>query len=87
MVMGQNSLFTKQVSDKFGHWCGINIHPHETQPRLHNPLGLSQGLKSSSTGHQIGAKTASIAMRLQDIMVQSPPCRKWYVFYVQKYVR
>jgi hypothetical protein len=36
--------------------------PPKTQPRLHNPLGLYQGLKSSSTGPQLGAKTAAIAI-------------------------
>ena len=39
--------------------------PPETQPRLHNNLGLSQRLKTGLTGPQIGAKTAAIAMPLQ----------------------
>ena len=39
--------------------------PPETRPRLHNPLGLSQGLKSSSTCPQIGVTAAAIAMPLQ----------------------
>jgi hypothetical protein len=39
--------------------------PPETRPRLHNTLGLSQGLESSTAGPQIGVKTAAIAMQLQ----------------------
>ena len=58
-------------------------YPHpENWPRLHNPLGLSWGLKSSSTGPQLGAKTPETAMTKLTQMVQSPPHTFWYVFYV-----
>ena len=56
----------------------------ETRPRLHNPLGLSQGLKSSSTGPQLGGKTVPIALPFRakrGVMVQTPTRRSWYVSY------
>ena len=58
--------------------------PPESRPTLHNPLGLSQGLKSSSTSPQNGAKAAAIAMQFNPkmgIMRQSPSRRTRYVFY------
>ncbi len=61
-----------------------------TQPRLHNPLGLSEGLKSSSTGPQLLRKAAAIALSWQaknDEIAQSPSRRNWYVFYGVRYVR
>ena len=64
--------------------------PPEIWSRLHNPLGLSQGLKSSSTGPQFPVKAAVIAMPLQaktDEMVQSPTHKNCYVFYGVQYVR
>ena len=62
----------------------------ETRPILHSPLGLSQGLKSSSTSPQNGAKAAGIAMLFNTkigIMVQSPTHRTRYIFYGVKNVR
>ena len=56
--------------------------PPENRPRLHNPLGLSWGLKSSSRGPQLGVKTTETAMPELTQMVQSPPCTFWYVFYM-----
>ncbi len=56
----------------------------ESRPTLHNPLGLSQGLKSSSTSPQNGTKAAAIAMQFNPkmgIMRQSPSRRTRYVFY------
>ena len=70
------------MSDIFGHSCGLNIHPLENRPRLHNPVGLSWGLKSSSTGPQLGAKAPETAMPKLTQRVQSPPRTFWYVFYV-----
>ena len=64
--------------------------PPETRPTLHNPLGLSQGLKSSLTSPQLGRKAAAIALPFwakSDVMLQSPPRRKWYIFYEVRYVR
>jgi hypothetical protein len=61
--------------------------PTETQPRLHNPLGLSWELKSSLTGHHLEAKTAETAIPKLTQMVQSPPHILWYVFYVNINVR
>ena len=64
--------------------------PSETWPKLCNPLGLSQGLKSSLTGPQLWTKTAAIEVLfwvISIIMVQSPTSRNWYVFYRVKYVR
>ena len=58
--------------------------PPESRPTLHNPLGLSQGLKSSSTSPQNGTKAAAIAMQFNPkmgIMRQSPSRRTRYVFY------
>ncbi len=57
--------------------------PPESCLTLHNPLGLSQGLKSCSTSPQNGTKAAAIAMqfnRKMGIMRQSPSCRTRYVF-------
>ena len=74
------------LSDIFGNWCSLNSHP----PRLHNPLGLSQGLKSSLSGHQLGAKKAAIALLFwaeSDVMAQSPTRGMQYVFYGVKYIR
>jgi hypothetical protein len=56
--------------------------PLETRPTLHSPLGLSQGLKSSSTREW--GKGSCIAMLFNTkigIMVQSLTSRTWYVFY------
>ena len=61
--------------------------PPESRPTLHNPLGLSQGLKSSSTSPQNGMKAAAIAMQFNPkmgIMRQSPSRRTQYVFYRKK---
>ena len=60
--------------------CAASIPTPETRPRLHNPLGLSRELKSSSTGPQLGAKTAETAIPKLTQMVQSPPHTFWYVF-------
>jgi hypothetical protein len=51
---------------------------------LHNPLGLSQRLKSSSTAPQVKAKIAAIVLPIEaksGSMVQTLPRRKCYVFY------
>ena len=66
------------------------MKPPETRSRLHIPLGLSQGLKSSLTSPQLGRKAAAIALPFwakSDVMLQSPPRRKWYIFYEVRYVR
>jgi hypothetical protein len=58
--------------------------PLESRPTLHNPLGLSHGLKSSSTSPQNRTKAAAIAMQFHPkigIMRQSPSCRTRYIFY------
>ncbi len=58
--------------------------PCESRPTLHNLLGLSQGLNSSSTSPQNGTKAAEIAMQFNPkmgIMRQSPSRRTLYVFY------
>ena len=70
-------------------WALIWPHypPPETQLRLHNPLGLSWELKSSSTGPQLWAKTAETARPKLTQMVQSPPHSFWYIFYVNINVR
>ena len=39
--------------------------PPETRPTLHIPLGLSEGLKSSSAGPQLWRKAAAIALPKQ----------------------
>ncbi len=64
--------------------------PAETRPTLHNPLGLSLGLKFSLTSPQFGRKAAAIALPFwakTDIMLQSPPRRKYTIFYEDRYVR
>jgi hypothetical protein len=61
--------------------------PHESRPTLHNPLGLSQGLKSRSTSPQNGTKAAAIAMLFNSkmgIMRQSGSRRTRYTFYERK---
>lgn len=71
------------MSYNFGHWCCLSKH------LLLNPLGLAQQL-SSLTSPRLQAKTAQITMLLKaknDLMVQSPTCRNWYVFFKVKYVR
>ena len=58
--------------------------PPESCPTLHNPLGLSQGLKSSLTSPQNGTKAAAIAMHFNPkmgIMHQSPSRRTRCAFY------
>ena len=57
--------------------------PPETRPRLQNPLGLSWELESSSTYPQVAKITNSNylpTMFWNEIMIQSPPCRKRNVF-------
>ena len=64
--------------------------PPETRPTLHNPLGLSLGLKSSLTSPQLGWKAAAIALPFwakTDVMLQRPQRRKYTIFYEVRYVR
>jgi len=61
--------------------------PPETRPTLHNPLGLTLGLKSSLTSPQLGWKAAAIAFPFRaksEVMLQSPPRRKWHIFFFYK---
>ena len=78
------------LSDIFGQWCGLNIHPMRPGQHCTALWGYLKGFKSSSTSPQNGAKAAAIAMLFNTkigIMVQSPIHRSWYIFYGVKNVR